>query len=135
MLKLSKKSEYALMAVRYLAVNSNGKYSTAKEISEYYKIPFELAAKVLQQLVRKNVIESFQGVRGGYTLVKSPGLLSILEVISAVENNYQITNCMNENSSQQDCSHFDCCMIRNPLIKLQKEIDKLFNNMKIAEII
>ena len=71
MLKLSKKSEYALMAVRYLAINSAGKYSTAKEISEFYNIPYELASKVLQQLVRKNVISSYQGIRGGYTLLKS----------------------------------------------------------------
>lgn len=135
MLKLSKKSEYALMAVRYLAINSNGKYSTAKEIADFYNIPFELASKVLQRLVRKNVISSYQGVRGGYTLVKSPEQISLIEVISAIEENYQITNCMKENSSQKDCNHFDCCMIRNPLIKLQKEIDNLFQNMKIIQII
>lgn len=135
MLKLSKKSEYALMAVRYLAINSIGKFSTAKEISDFYNIPFELVSKVLQQLVRKNVISSYLGVRGGYTLVKSPEQISIIEVITAIEGKYQITNCMKENSSQKDCYHFDCCMIRNPLIKLQKEIDNLFQNMKINQII
>ncbi len=135
MLRLSKKSEYALMAVRYLAINSNGKYSTAKEISEYYNIPFELVAKILQQLVKKNVISSFQGVRGGYSLLKSPECISLTEVISAIEDNYQITNCMNENSSQNDCSYFNCCMIRDPLIKLQREIDKLFQNMKVNQIL
>jgi Rrf2 family protein len=135
MLRLSKKSEYGLMAVRYLALNSNGKYSTAKEIAEYYDIPFELVAKVLQRLVRRNVIASFQGVRGGYTLVKSPEQISLNEIIVAIEDNYQITNCMNENSSQTDCSHLNCCKIRDPLIKLQKEIDNLFQNMKINQII
>ncbi len=135
MLKLSKKSEYDLMAVRYLAINSSGKYSTAKEISEYYDIPFELASKVLQRLVRKNVISSYQGIRGGYTLVKPPEQISLIEVIHAIEDNYSITDCMKENSSQKDCNHFDCCMIKNPLIKLQKEIDNLFQNMKINQII
>ena len=135
MLKLSKKSEYALMAVRYLAINSIGKYSTAKEISEYYDIPFELASKVLQRLVRKNVISSYQGIRGGYTLVRSPEQISLIEVIQAIEDNYYITDCMKENSSQKDCNHFDCCMIKNPLIKLQKEIDNLFQNMKINQIL
>jgi Rrf2 family protein len=135
MLKISKKSEYALMAVRYLAINVNGKYSTAKEISDYYDIPYELVSKVLQQLVKKSIISSFQGVRGGYSLLKSPEQLSLMDIINAIEDNYQITNCMNEKSSQKDCSHFECCMIRDPLIKVQREIDKVFNNMKINQIL
>ena len=135
MLKLSKKSEYALMAVRYLAINSNGNYSTARDISQYYDIPYELVAKVLQQLVKKSIISSYQGVRGGYSLAKTPDKISLMEIISAIEDNYQITNCMNEKSSQNDCSHFDCCMIRDPLIKVQREIDKVFQNMKVNQIL
>jgi Rrf2 family protein len=135
MLKLSKKSEYALMAVRYLAINSNGNYSTARDISQFYDIPYELVAKVLQQLVKKNIISSYQGVRGGYSLAKTPDQISLMEIISAIEENYQITNCMNENSSQNDCSHLDCCMIRDPLIKVQKEIDKVFQNMKVNQLL
>ena len=135
MLKLSKKSEYALMAVRYLAINSSGNYSTARDISQFYDIPYELVAKVLQQLVKKNIISSYQGVRGGYSLARTPDQISLMEIISAIEENYQITNCMNENSSQSDCSHFDCCMIRDPLIKVQREIDKVFQNMKVNQLL
>jgi Rrf2 family protein len=135
MLKLSKKSEYALMAVRYLAINTNGKYSTARDIAHFYDIPYELVAKILQQLVKKNLIFSYQGVRGGYSLVKTPEQISLMEIISAIEDNYQITNCMSEESSQKDCSHFDCCMLRNPLIKVQREIDKIFQNMRVNQIL
>jgi Rrf2 family protein len=135
MLKLSKKSEYALMAVRYLAINTNGKYSTARDISQHYSIPYELVAKVLQQLVKKNLISSYQGVRGGYSLARIPERISLMEIITAIEDNYQITGCMNDNSSQKDCSHFDCCMIRDPLMKVQKEIDKVFQNMMLNQIL
>lgn len=123
------------MAVRYLAINSNGNYSTARDISQHYDIPYELVAKVLQQLVKKNIVSSYQGVRGGYSLTRNPDQVSLMEIISAIEDNYQITNCMDEKSSQKDCSHFDCCMIRNPLIKIQIEIDKVFQNMKLNQIL
>ncbi len=135
MLKLSKKSEYALMSVRYLAINSNGKYSTARDISQYYDIPYELVAKVLQQLVKKDLVKSYQGVRGGYSLARTPDQISLMEIISAIEDNYRITNCMNENTSSNDCRHIDCCMIRDPLIKIQREIDKVFENMKVNQIL
>ena len=123
------------MAVRFLAINSNGKYSTARDISQYYDIPHELVAKVLQQLAKKDLISSYQGVRGGYSLARRPENISLKEIISAIEDNYKITSCMNENSSQNDCSHFDCCMIRDPLIKVQIEIDKVFQNMKVNQIL
>jgi len=123
------------MAVRYLAINLNGKYSTARDISKYYNIPYELVAKVLQQLVKKNVLTSFQGVQGGYSLSKTADQISLMDIIVALEDNYRITSCMNEQSSQIDCSHFDCCMIKDPLIKVQREIDKIFQNMKINQIL
>ncbi len=124
-----------MMAVRYLAINSNGNYSTARDISQHYDIPYELVAKVLQQLVKKDIISSYQGVRGGYLLVKTPEHISLMDIISAIEDDYHITNCMNEASSQLDCNHFDCCMIRDPLIKVQREIDKVFQNMKVNQIL
>ena len=135
MLRLSKKSEYALMAVRFLAINSNGKYITARDISQYYDIPYELVSKVLQRLVKRNLVHSSQGVRGGYTLTRSSEQISLMEIISAIEENHNITNCMNESSSQKDCTHFDCCMIRDPLIKVQREIDKILENMKVNQIL
>ena len=52
MLKLSKKTEYAFMAARHLALNNSGHYSTAKEIAEHYEIPYNLIAKVLQNFTK-----------------------------------------------------------------------------------
>jgi Rrf2 family protein len=135
MLKLSKKTEYALMAIKFIAKKTNGKSSTAKEISEGYNIPYDLLSKVLQQLTKRKVIKSFQGIKGGYSLSKDPDNLTLIDIIRAVEPNYQITECMQRGSSEQDCTHFDCCMIRDPLAKVQKEIDKLFKSVTICQIL
>ena len=135
MLKLSKKTEYALMAVKFIAKKNNGNSATAKEISEGYNIPYDLLSKVLQQLTKKKVIKSFQGIKGGYSLSKDPDNLTLIDIIRAVEPNYQITECMQSGSSEKDCTHFDCCMIRDPLAKVQKEIDKLFRSVTIYHIL
>jgi Rrf2 family protein len=135
MLRLSKKSEYALMAVKYIALQQEKNCVTAREIALNYNLPYELVSKVLQQLARFNVVNSVQGAKGGYRLSKIASDISLIEVISAVEPNYQITNCMRENSSREDCEHFNCCKIRNPLIKIQNEIDKLFRSMTVTEFI
>lgn len=135
MLRLSKKSEYALMAIKYIALQQAKNCVTAREIAINYNIPFELVSKVLQQLAKYNVVNSVQGAKGGYRLSKLPSDISIIEILSAVEPDYQITNCMKLNSSEEDCEHFNCCRIRDPLIKIQNEIDKLFKNMTVTEFI
>ena len=135
MLKLSKKTEYALMAVKFMAMKPDHHNATAKEISDGYNIPYDLLSKVLQQLTRKKVIKSFQGIKGGYSLSKGPDNLTLIDIIRAVEPNYQITECMQNGSSEKDCTYFNCCMIRDPLAKVQKEIDKLFKSVTIHQIL
>ena len=68
MLRLSKKADYALMAMKHLATRSDTASASAREIAEAYDIPIELMAKVLQRLVRRGLLASHQGTRGGYRL-------------------------------------------------------------------
>ena len=68
MLRLSKKADYALMAMKHLAMRPDAPSASAREIAEQYDIPIELMAKVLQRLARRGLLTSHQGTRGGYRL-------------------------------------------------------------------
>lgn len=135
MLKLSKKTEYALMAMKHIALNQNRNCISAKEISDDYDIPYELLSKILQSLSKNNIILSTQGVKGGYSISKIPDDISLSEIIKAVEPNYHIVECFDEKDNSKECSLFDCCQIKNPLAKLQKEIDNLFQTTTLSNII
>ena len=135
MLKLSKKAEYALMAAKYMALKNSSGYSSAKEISESYQIPYQLVAKVLQNLVKSEIALSSKGMNGGFTLAKKPETISVIDIIKAVESNYSITDCLHENGSSDDCSHFNCCKIRDPLALIQKKIDKVFTETSLVQIL
>jgi Rrf2 family protein len=115
MLKLSKRTEYAIMAARYLALKNSGHCVTAKEIAEDYQIPYQLVAKVLQNFARTEMVSSIQGSKGGYVLNKLPEEISLNDIINAVEKNHQIIECMQENTNVNNCEHLDCCKIRDPL--------------------
>jgi len=135
MLKLSKRTEYAIMAARHLALNNSGHCSTAKEIAENYQIPYQLVAKVLQNFARTEMVSSIQGAKGGYVLNKLPEEISLIDIITAVEKNHQITECMQENVNENDCSHLDYCKIRDPLIEIQRKIDNLFAETSLKQIL
>jgi len=135
MLKLSKKTEYAFMAAKYMALNNSSGFSTAKEISTSYNIPHQLVAKVLQSMAKSDIAVSSKGVNGGFTLAKDPEQISLSDIIQAIETNYHLVDCFNENGADDECSRLDCCKIRNPLSEIQKKIDKIFIETSLQQIL
>src|SRR6186997_577859 len=113
MLRLSKKADYALIAMKHLAVRgdrgSQGA-SSAREIAEQYDIPIELLAKVLQRLVRRGLLESHQGTRGGYQLARAASQISVADVIQAIDGPVTVTAC---SSDDQRCEQFSRCNVRD----------------------
>ena len=135
MLKLSKKTEYALMAAKYMALNNSSGFSTAKEISTSYNIPHPLVAKVLQAMAKNDIAVSSKGVNGGFTLAKEPEQITLSDIIKVIETNYKLVDCFNGNGSTDECSKIDCCKIRDPLAEIQKKIDKIFIETSLQQIL
>ena len=134
MLRLSKKADYALIAVKHLAVRghraSQGA-SSAREIAEEYDVPIELMAKVLQRLVRHGLLQSHQGTHGGYRLARGPALISVADVIQAIEGPVAVTACT---TNDGQCEQFSKCNVRDPLLKLRERILSALGEYTIAEL-
>jgi Rrf2 family protein len=134
MVRLSKRVEYGLIAIRDLASRPSGDLVTAKEISDRYGIPFDLLAKVLQRLSKAGLIQATQGVRGGYTLAVDPGQVQVSAIIHAIEGTTPvIAQCLSD--GPQSCEVFSVCTIKSPLSKVQANIERAFGTMTLAEIV
>ena len=132
MLKLSKKTDYALIAIQYMASKGTARVVNTKEIAEEYNIPVELLAKVLQKLGKKGLISSQNGPKGGYVLAKSPDSISVLSIIQAIEGHVGITECYHNEDSQ--CMQMARCNIRNPIRNIQNSIYGLLESMSIEDM-
>jgi Rrf2 family protein len=134
MLRLSKKADYALIAMKHLAVRGDAGSqgaSSAREIAEQYGIPIELMAKVLQRLVRRGLLLSHQGTRGGYHLARRPGQISVADVIQAIEGPVTVTACTTD---EGQCEQFSKCNVRDPLFKVRDRILAALGECTIAEL-
>jgi Rrf2 family protein len=131
MLRLSKKADYALMAMKHLAQKPGGPSTSAREIAESYDIPIELLAKVLQRLVRTGLLLSTQGTRGGYTLSRSSASISVADVIQAIDGPFTVTACSTEKNS---CEQYGKCNIRDPLWQIREKIAVTLGTVTIAEM-
>ena len=119
MLRLSKKADYALMAMKHLAIKSDAASISAREIAEQFDIPIELMAKVLQRLVRRGLLVSHQGTRGGYKLSKPTTAISVADIIQAIDGPLTVTACSTED---EQCGQFAKCNVRDPLWRIKDRI-------------
>ena len=132
MLRLSKKADYALIAMKHLAQKSASAQSTsAREIAEQYDIPIELMAKVLQRLVRTGLLISTQGTRGGYMLSRAPKSISVADVIQAIDGPLTVTACSTDNN---DCEQYSKCSIRDPLWQIRERIVAALGTVTLSEM-
>ncbi|MFQ5587962.1 MAG: RrF2 family transcriptional regulator [Nitrospiria bacterium] len=132
MLKLTKKTDYALMAINYMAYRKDSFVANTRNIAETYNIPRELLAKILQKLAKDGFVESQNGPRGGYTLVKEPCDISLGEVIRAIEGPIQIVRCTEEGGAA--CLQTEQCTIQSPLRKIEREIVSYLDGITIDKL-
>src|SRR5829696_6170560 len=137
MLRLSKKADYALIAMKHLAQkasalgNSAATSISAREIAEQYDIPIELMAKVLQRLVRTGLLVSTQGTRGGYALSRPSTGISVADVIEAIDGPFTVTACSTE---KNDCEQYGKCSIRDPLWQIRERIVAALVDVTLSEM-
>ena len=131
MLRLSKRADYALIAMKHLALHGDCGSSSAREIAGLYDIPIELMAKVLQRLVRGGLLASQQGTRGGYQLARRPIQISVADVIQAIDGPVTVTACSTDDGQ---CEQFSKCNVRDPLWRVRQRILSALGECTIADL-
>ena len=130
MLKLTKKADYGLIALKHLAVNGP-ESSSAKAIADMYGIPVALLSKILQKLAKLGFLTSEHGTNGGYKLARAAREITALEVIRAIDGPIFLTACFTEHGY---CCHTDKCIVRDPLQKVHEGILRLLASITIGDM-
>jgi Rrf2 family protein len=131
MIRLSKKADYSLMALKHILSKQN-QPSSAREIAETYGIPFEVLAKLLQQLARKGFLISQHGTKGGYSPARPPGAITVRDVLEAIEGPQAILDCSNPRKSP--CEQEKSCSVKRPLARVEQKVLDLLGRTTLGEI-
>lgn len=130
MLRFTKRADYGLMAIHYIAIHEDAGAVSAKRIAEEFGIPSELLAKILQRLAKQRLIVSQNGPKGGYALARRPSEITVGQVVRALEGPINIVSCFEHN----DCPQIGRCNLRRPVQKLQVAITQMLDTMSLAEL-
>ncbi|MGI6006995.1 MAG: RrF2 family transcriptional regulator [Ruminococcus sp.] len=127
---LTRESDYAIRIVR--ALKDGGKIR-ARDICECEEIPEAFAYKILKKLEKAEIIHVSRGTRGGCTLVRNMGELTLYDVILAIEPEFSITHCMREGCSRN--TKDAPCAIHEELQRIQNMLEDELKSKSFKEIL
>jgi Rrf2 family protein len=133
MFRLSRKTEYGLLALSHLRAAAPDEPCSAKDIAAHNHLSPSLLAKVMQRLKHAGLVDSVKGTTGGYCLASDLQNMSFLEFIHLFEEDTALVECLT-NPSESSCQQVHTCGIRNPIIALNEAILDQFRALKLSEL-
>lgn len=134
---LSNSCRYGIRAVIYLANRplSDGK-TEIKKISKDLDLPTPFLAKILQQLAKKKILSSSKGPHGGFSLLKDPRKITLIDIVNTIDGEDVFTSCLMHNGSCEGIEKNKVrCTLHEDYEKSRKELIKLFSNRTIYELV
>jgi len=136
MLALTKKTDYALIALTYLA-RRTGHVVNAREIASVTRVPLPILTNILKRLAATGIVVSERGVNGGYGLGKAPEYITLHELITAIEGPFQFVQCLlsSAESHRAPCELEASCPIRLPAMRVHDRLRSFLQGVTVADLI
>lgn len=130
-LQISRKMDYALRALAYLAGRQGAQGCTLSDIASHTAVSSQFLAKIIEQLAQRGLVRSRRGPRGGYSLARHPAEVSVHEVIEAVEGPIMLNTCAGGDS---DCVLLPNCEMTSFWREAQKRLVDVFSRTTLADV-
>jgi Rrf2 family protein len=118
-MQITRQADYAVRAVLYLAQLGEDRRAATSQIAQEQQIPPSFLAKIVSQLSVAGLLQTSRGARGGVSLARSPGEISLLEVVEAIDGPILLNECVSQNG---ECVFGDDCPMRLIWCEAQAEL-------------
>ncbi len=134
MLKVNRKVEYGLVALKHMSGKPRGRLTSVREICEAYKTPFDPLAHVLRILNTNGIVKSEQGAHGGYRLLENLENISLARFIEMIEGQLAWTEC-SRGERECKCGMLDSCNIVAPMHEFNERLIGFLKSVNLAELL
>ena len=131
MIELTRKGEYAIRGVIFLAQQPPGKISLISEIAEATDAPQTFLAKIFQNFAKIGIVNSYRGTGGGFTIGRSPASITLREVVEAVEGPIVPNRCL---IGAGNCDRGAECNVHPVWRKVQGQVVQILDSVTIEEL-
>lgn len=134
MLTLTRRVEYALIALAHLARDMERVFS-AREIAEKYSISLPLLMNVLKELQHGGFVYSTRGPRGGYRLTRVSSAMTLADIIESIEAPVRVIRCAEPSlGGEPACELAGSCPVQAPLRRLHDRLRDFLKSVTIADL-
>ena len=127
-MKLSTRGRYATRAMLDLAVNYEQEPVVLSEVAGRQQISEQYLEQLISPLKIAGLVRSIRGPNGGFILAKSPSLISVGDIIQAVEGSTTLVDCV---ADPQTCSRANDCLTREIWLKATEAINDVFGSITL----
>lgn len=131
-MRISRKGEYALRAMTFLALNRRSGPVPIHEISQREKIPQKFLEQILLQLKRGGLLESKRGVRGGYSLLKDPKRVSLAQIIREIDGPLAPLGCVSKWAHVR-CPDEKRCGLRKVMLGVRNVVAEMLEGITLED--
>jgi Rrf2 family protein len=131
MMELTRKGEYAIRGIVYLAGKPIDKVCLLSDIAAAVDVPPTFLAKIFQQFSKIGLVKSFRGTGGGFMLGRAPENITLLEVVEAVEGPIIPNRCV---VNASDCDRSDYCNVHPVWKRIQVEVRSVLEGVTLKEL-
>jgi Rrf2 family transcriptional regulator, cysteine metabolism repressor len=131
-MKLSTKGRYGLRLLMEIALHQEQGQVYMKDIALQQQIPYPYSKNIISYLIAGGILRSARGANGGLSLNKSPGQITLLEILQLFEGNMDIVECI---SNPRACKSFKSCAIRDTWIEMQNAVEKVLKKTTLQDLL
>lgn len=134
MLSLSRKTDYAIIAMSHLAQHPD-EVCGAREIADQFRIPVALLMNILKTLCRGEMVASTRGSKGGYRLAVSAEKITLADIIASVEGPLRFVQCVGHGDQEKcTCGITLTCPVMKPVQNVHKKLQSFLRTVTLADI-
>ena len=130
-MKLTTKGRYAVTAMLDLAIHAQAKPVPLADISKRQGVSLSYLEQLFSRLRRGNLVDSARGPGGGYRLARAAVEISVVDVLKAIDENIDITNC----AQRGDCQNGEPCLTHELWCDLSKQIFEFLEGITLGQLI
>lgn len=128
---VTRETDYAVRTILYLAKERN-RTASVTEVAQAMHIPKSFLAKILQRLVKNNILKSTRGVNGGFQLAQKASDISLLSILEAIQGPAGINLCAVDS---KQCKLSAGCSVHPVWVDIRKEVERRLKKQTIAELL
>jgi Rrf2 family protein len=130
-MQITRQADYAIRAVRYLAKQGPNTRSATSTVAREMKIPPSFLAKIISQLSIAGLLHTSRGARGGVTLARDPSLISMLDVVEAIDGPILLNECVGDPAN---CDFSEDCLVHPIWVEVQDSLVKRLRETTFDEL-